>query len=158
MTDESLLNDIKNYMRNATVGSLEHTFETYCERNGIRKYDGRMKDNDDTYQIGREGAARVECVIYGKSKGEDRAIDRETKLQIVLRKIGGEYLIITDKRIGVEKRAVEVMMPDKVLNYQPERVRALMRAYKGLFDMMEIEEPDENDHPSTYGQEAKVVG
>ncbi|MEX0081627.1 zinc ribbon domain-containing protein [Clostridium butyricum] len=114
--------------------SLAYIFKGVMESQGVRKYDGRRKDNTNTYYA--EGKCdnwnRVFCIYY-----KDSTDPGEEDLEITLRKRSGYYLIIERKN----KRAVEVTWSLKengvvISTYDEKLFGEILKDNKGLFDSL----------------------
>lgn len=113
-----------------TTRKLAKIFSNYMNNIGIRKYDGRRKDNTNSYySSGKyDNWNRVFC-NYIK---EDTF---KPELEITLRKEAGYYLIIEKKN----KIAVEVCwssVDGKIIldKYNEKLFKEILEEYKGLFD------------------------
>lgn len=114
--------------------SLAYIFKSVMERQGIRKYDGRKKDNTNTYYAdGKcDNWNRVFCIYY-----KDSTKPGEENLEITLRKRAGYYLIIERK----EERTVEVTWSAKqgkviLLTYNEKLFDEILKDHKILFDLL----------------------
>lgn len=105
---------------------LAAVFEEYMKSLGIRKYDGRRKDNSNTYMI--DGSStnwnRVQCFYFKDSiRYEDRS------LLIVLRKRSGNYFIVEKECI----RAFEIDYSG-TRHYDQTLLSEIIKEHKLLFD------------------------
>ena len=114
--------------------SLSYIFKSVMECKRIKKYDGRRKDNTNTYYAdGKcDNWNRVFCIYY-----KDSTDPGEEDLEITLRKRAGYYLIVERKN----KRAIEVTWSLKengivVSTYDEELLNEILRDHKDLFDML----------------------
>lgn len=107
---------------------LAQIFSKYMESIGAKKYDGRRKDNSNTYMADGKSTAwnRVECYYFKGVAGFGNE-----ELDITLRKRSGNYLIIGKKR----KRAFEVDW-DGICNYDEKLLNEIMTEHKALFDTL----------------------
>lgn len=114
-----------------TTKGVAHIFEEYMKVQGVRKLDGRRKDNSNTYLADGKSTRwnRVECYYF-------KDIERfaEEDLLIVLRKQAGNYLIIARKGI----RAFEVDYGG-IKHYDEELLKEIMEDHKVLFDALVAE-------------------
>lgn len=105
---------------------LAAVFEEYMKSIGVRKYDGRRKDNNNTYMIDGRSTNwnRVQCYYYKDStKYEDR------NLLIVLRIRAGNYFIVERKC----ERAFEVDYRG-IRHYDQTLLNEIIKEHKLLFD------------------------
>lgn len=114
--------------------SLAYIFKGIMESQKIRKYDGRRRDNTNTYYAdGRcDNWNRVFCIYY-----KDSTEPGEEDLEITLRKRAGYYLIVERKN----KRAVEVTWSIKangivVSTYDEELLNEILKDHKKLFETL----------------------
>ncbi|HBJ2623429.1 TPA: zinc ribbon domain-containing protein [Clostridium botulinum] len=114
--------------------SLAYIFKGIMESQGVRKYDGRRKDNTNTYYAdGRcDNWNRVFCIYY-----KDSTEPGEEDLEITLRKKSGYYLIVEREN----KRAIEVTWSIKtngieVSSYDKELLNEILKDHKNLFNVM----------------------
>lgn len=114
--------------------SLAYIFKGIMENKKIRKYDGRRKDNTNTYYAdGRcDNWNRVFCIYY-----KDSTEPGEEDLEITLRKRAGYYLIVERKN----KRAVEVTWSLKangivISTYDEELLNEILKDHKELFESL----------------------
>ncbi|MBN1050291.1 MULTISPECIES: zinc ribbon domain-containing protein [Clostridium] len=114
--------------------SLAYIFKGCMESQGIRKYDGRKKDNNNSYYAdGKcDNWNRVFCIYY-----KDSTTPGEEDLEITLRKRAGYYLIIERK----SKRAVEVEWSSKegkviLSKYDENLFNEIIKDHKNLFNVM----------------------
>lgn len=107
---------------------VAHIFEEYMKVQGVRKLDGRRKDNSNTYMIDGKSTSwnRVECYYHKDS--EEFA---EEDLLIVLRKRAGSYLIIARKGV----RAFEIDYSG-IKHYDKKLLNEIMEDHKALFDAL----------------------
>ena len=105
---------------------LAQIFEEYMKSIGARKYDGRRKDNRNTYLIDAKSTNwnRVQCFYDEK----DWNVYGEENLLLVLRKKAGNYLIIAKEG----KRAFEVDYSGLVV-YDEELLTSIMKEHEPLF-------------------------
>lgn len=110
---------------------VAHIFEEYMKVQGVRKIDGRRRDNSNTYMIDGKSTSwnRVECYYHKDS--EEFA---EEDLLIVLRKRAGSYLIIARKGV----RAFEVDYGG-IKHYDEKLLKDIMEDHKALFDALVAE-------------------
>jgi hypothetical protein len=107
---------------------LAKIFEEYMKSIGVRKYDGRRKNNSNTYMIDASSTNwnRVQCYYYKDStKYEDR------NLLIVLRKRAGNYFIVEKER----ERAFEVDYSG-IRHYDEVLLNEIIEEYKPLFNSL----------------------
>jgi hypothetical protein len=107
---------------------LAKIFEDYMKSIGVRKRDGKRKDNSNSYMIDGKSTAwnRVQC-YYHKDNEKYASED----LLIVLRKRSGDYLIIE----RLSKRAFEVDYHG-VITYDESRLKEIIDEHKPLFDAL----------------------
>lgn len=107
---------------------LSEIFEEYMKSIGIRKHDGRRKNNNNTYMIDGHctGWNRVQCYYH-----KDSFKYSEENLLIVLRKRAGNYFIIERKGI----RAFEVDYSG-IRHYEENLLNEIMKEHKPLFDSL----------------------
>ena len=107
---------------------LAKIFEKYMKSIGVKKYDGRRKDNNDTYLVDGVSTSwnRVQCYYH---KGPTKFGNEN--LLIVLRKRAGDYFIIERK----SKRAFEVDYHG-VIEYDEKLLNEIISDHKPLFDTL----------------------
>lgn len=105
---------------------LADIFETYMKNLSIKKYDGRKKDNTNTYDIDGDSTiwARVQCYYY-----TDSTEYQKENLLLVLRKEAGDYFLIQRKN----KRAFEIDYGG-LKCYNEELLNEILNEHKILFD------------------------
>ena len=105
---------------------LAKIFKEYMEGMGLKKWDGRKKDNLDTYYVDGKDTNwnRVTCYCY-----RDTASYANHNLEIVLRKRGGSYLIVGKQGV----RAFEVDYRG-VLHYEIKLLEEILEEHRPLFD------------------------
>lgn len=133
MTDESLLQSVKNCLDNTDVCDMEAIFSHYCKDTlKLKKRDRRRKDNRNTYYASSEcyNGNKVECGIYGNN-----ATFLGEKLYIVLRKRSGRYIIIGENNAN---RFVE--WDGELRHYEPDSLRKMIDKYPELFKSLGIKE------------------
>lgn len=135
MSDESLLQSVKDCLENTDVGDLGVIFSSYCKNVlQLPHYDRRKKDRNNrhswyTFSQSYHGN-KIECGIYGdnpKFLGEI--------LYIVLRKRAGHYIIIGENNC---KRFVE--WDGEVRHYDPDSLRKMIAEHPVLFERLGIRE------------------
>ncbi len=107
---------------------LAEMFEKYMKSIGVRKYDGRRKDNNNTYMTDGNCTRwnRVQCYYH-----KDSVKYSKENLVIVLRKRAGNYFIIERKGI----RAFEVDHSG-ISCYEENLLNEIMKEHKPLFDSL----------------------
>jgi len=107
---------------------LANIFKKYTESMGLKKWDGRRKDNSDTYYVDGKDTNwnRVTCYCY-----RDAASYANHNLEIVLRKRSGSYLIVGKQG----KRAFEVDYRG-IVHYEEDLLQEIMKEHKELFDTL----------------------
>ncbi|EJT5919105.1 zinc ribbon domain-containing protein [Clostridium perfringens] len=101
-------------------------FEEYMKELGVRKYDGRRKDNSNSYLIDAKstGWNRVQCFYH-----KDSTEYGEENLLVVLRKEAGNYFIIQRKG----ERAFESDYSG-IRHYDEELMKEILGEHRILFD------------------------
>lgn len=107
---------------------LAEIFEEYMKSIGVKKRDGRRKNNNNTYMIDGKCTRwnRVQCYYH---KDSEKYL--EENLLIVLRKRAGAYFIIERKGI----RAFEVDHSG-IRHYEEKLLNEIMKEHKPLFDAL----------------------
>ena len=107
---------------------LAKIFEDYMKSIGVRKHDGKRKDNTNSYMIDGKSTSwnRVQCYYH-----KDNEKYASENLLIVLRKRSGDYLIIERR----SKRAFEVDYHG-VIGYDENLLKEIMEEHKPLFDTL----------------------
>lgn len=107
---------------------LAKIFEEYMKSIGVREYDPRRKDNDNTYMIDGKSTNwnRVQCYYH-----KDSHKYCEENLLLVLRKRAGGYFIIQRK----ENRAFEVDYSG-IRHYDEVLLNEIIEEHKPLFDTL----------------------
>lgn len=107
---------------------LARIFKEYMEEKGLKKWDGRKKDNSNAYYVDGKDTNwnRVTCYCY-----KDTANYANHNLEIVLRKRAGSYLIVGKQGM----RAFEVDYSG-VLHYDEKLLNEIIQEHKLLFDTL----------------------
>lgn len=126
--DENLLKEkLIEVWKTCGTKQLAKVFEEYMKSIGVRKYDGRRKNNCNTYMIDAKstGWNRIQCYYKDSEKYF------EENLVIVLRKESGNYMIIEKEG----ERAFEVDYSG-IRHYDEKLLDEVIEEYKPLFDSL----------------------
>lgn len=128
---------LTNLWKTCETKQLAEIFETYMKSIGVRKWDGRRKDNRNTYLADGKstGWNRFTCYYH-----KDSPSYGDEDLLIVLRKRAGDYLIIGKRG----DRAFEVDYSG-IKHYDENLLNEILQEHKGLFDTLFGTEGMENE-------------
>jgi hypothetical protein len=107
---------------------LAEIFKNYMESIGVRKFDGRRKDNSNTYCAHGDCTSwnRVECYYY-----KDKPEYGKSVLDITLRKRAGYYFLIgKDSQIAFERSY------NYIAHYDEALLNEILQEHKPLFDAL----------------------
>lgn len=124
----TLKEELTKVYKSCETKQLAAIFKEYMKSIGVRKYDGRRKDNSNTYMIDGNSTNwnRVQCFYYKDSiRYEDRT------LLIVLRKRAGNYFIVEKEC----ERAFEVDYSG-IRHYDKTLLNDIIKDHKPLFDSL----------------------
>lgn len=110
---------------NCSTRKFEKVFSEYAESRNISKWDGRKKDNSNSYYAGGEDEYwdRVICNIY-LPKNE------ELSLHMVLRK--NSYFFITSR----DETIFEYDRREGIKTYEEEKLNKTLELHRKLFNML----------------------
>lgn len=124
----------KQFLDSKSVTYLAENFGKWGDRYGYRSYNGRRKDNRNTYSVAGKCYEwhKVECELYGEDQNHP-------KLMIIMRKEAGLYLIITYE----DRHIIEMDYNGKdgefrVLRDDEDAMWQAYAEYRTLFDMLGI--------------------
>lgn len=125
---ESFQESLTDLWKTSETKQLANIFKRYMEDMGIKKWDRRRIDNQNTYLIdgNSTGWNRAQCYFY-----KDCTKYAENDLGIILRKRSGSYLIVERKG----ERAFEVDYSGLV-HYDEKLLKEIIKDHKPLFDAL----------------------
>lgn len=125
---DSVKNELTRYYEELETKQLADIFIKYMQELGIKKHDGRRKDNFNTYWVDGKSEKwdRTMCHYY-----KDTQVFAEDDIGIILREKAGHYLIIQRKK----QRAFEIDYRG-IVTYDEELLKEIIKDHGRLFEML----------------------
>ena len=136
MTEESLMWSVRMFVLRWDVKHLATVLRMWAEDNGYTKYDGKKK-NKDSYAIYLEGNDKVQFYLRNNDSKNSIGLYDGSKLAIVLRRHGGEYVIIGKDNTD---RYIEVDSDEATWSYDYAKLKELINEYPTLFELLKVRE------------------
>lgn len=138
MTKESLKENIRRIVDCYNIRFIGENCREWAENHGFNKVDRRRSTVDDAYALWYDYSARVTFILYKRwFKDDYSASCRNEKLEIVMRKLGGNYIVIARNN---ENRMIEIDRTGYECHYDYEGLKALMNEYPDLFSILGVRE------------------
>jgi len=140
MTKESLKESVRRIVDYEDVPFIKAVCEYWADKNGIKKVDRRHKAGKNVYDMWIDGGdSRISFIVYDDWRKEDYGYCCEhTRLAIIMRKRGGNYIIITRSLTG--DRIIEIDRTGYEWHYDYDELRKLIDDYPDLFDGLGVKE------------------
>lgn len=138
MTKESLKENIRRIVDCEDIYFIGENCRKWAESHGIKKVDRRRAQMERSYDLYYDCSARVTFTLYDDWKKEYQSAPlNHVRLEIVMRKKGGNYIIIArnnfDRRIEIDRTGSE-------WHYDYEGLKALIGEYPDLFGRLGVVE------------------
>lgn len=136
MTKESLKENIRRIVDCEDIRFIGENCREWAESHGFNKVDRRRSTVDDAYDLWYDCSARVTFILYKRwFKDDFSASCRNEMLKVVMRKQGGNYIIIARNN---ENRMIEIDRTGYEWHYDYEGLKALIGEYPDLFGRLGV--------------------